>query len=84
MSILNFEKSLGALNDVKFRLNAIGAELATLKLKQDTVREAQKRLKNNTLRLIVSSWLQSISRRRHWFQTSKRHLRSYYPIITKW
>ncbi len=40
----DFEKSLGALNDVKFRLNAIGAELATLKLKQDTVREAQKEI----------------------------------------
>lgn len=41
----DFEKSLGALNDVKFKLNAIGAELATLKLKQDTVREAQKEIK---------------------------------------
>ena len=40
----DFEKSLGALNDVKFKLNAIGAELATLKLKQDTVREAQKEI----------------------------------------
>lgn len=40
----DFEKSLGALNDVKFRLNAIGAELATLKLKQDIVREAQKEI----------------------------------------
>ena len=40
----DFEKNLGALNDVKFRLNAIGAELATLKLKQDTVREAQKEI----------------------------------------
>ncbi|WP_299096003.1 DUF2326 domain-containing protein [uncultured Bacteroides sp.] len=40
----DFEKTLGALNDVKFKLNAIGAELATLKLKQDTVREAQKEI----------------------------------------
>ena len=40
----DFEKSLGDLNDVKFKLNAIGAELATLKLKQDTVREAQKEI----------------------------------------
>lgn len=40
----DFEKSLEALNDVKFKLNAIGAELATLKLKQDTVREAQKEI----------------------------------------
>lgn len=40
----DFEKNLGALNDVKFKLNAIGAELATLKLKQDTVREAQKEI----------------------------------------
>lgn len=40
----DFEKKLGALNDVKFKLNAIGAELATLKLKQDTVREAKKEI----------------------------------------
>ena len=40
----DFEKKLGTLNEVKFKLNAIGAELATLRLKQDTVREAQKEI----------------------------------------
>lgn len=40
----DFEKNLGALTDVKCKLNAIGAELATLKLKQETVCEARKEI----------------------------------------
>lgn len=40
----DFEKNLGALTDVKCKLNSIGAELATLRLKQETVCEAQKEI----------------------------------------
>lgn len=40
----DFEENLDALNDIKFKINAIGGELATLRLKQDTVRETQREI----------------------------------------
>ena len=40
----DFEENLDALNDIKFKINAIGSELASLRLKQDTVREAQREI----------------------------------------
>lgn len=40
----DFEKNIEELNDIKFKLNSIGSEIATLKLKRETILETQKEI----------------------------------------